>query len=136
MIMLGSIAAAMLLSTVSGPVQVDVGRANWTALPPLASVERVMPSPEMVDRVETMLESGACTIPGQSAKKFDITIPYAVLVEPDGSAGRVVVAETGCAELETYVGIIVSAMAREGDFQPTREAKARWFASELNFNLQ
>ena len=48
----------------------------------------------------------------------------------------VVVAETGCAELETYVGIIVTAMARAGDFQPTREAKARWFASELNFNLQ
>lgn len=134
--MLGSIAAAMLLSTVSGPIQVDVGRANWTALPPLKAVERVMPSPEMVDRVETMLGSGACTIRGQSAKKFDITIPYAVLVEPDGSARRVVVAETGCAELETYVGVIVSAMAREGDFQRTHEAKARWFASELNFNLQ
>ncbi len=134
--MLGSIAYAMLLSTVSGPIQVDVGRANWTALPPLKAVERVMPSPEMVDRVETMFESGACSIPGQSAKKFDITIPYAVLVEPDGSARRVVVAETGCAALETYVGLIVSAMAREGDFQRTREAKARWFSSELNFNLQ
>lgn len=134
--MLGSIAAAMLLTTVTGPLQVDVGRANWSALPPLKAVERVLPSPEMVDRVETMLESGACRIRGQSAKKFDISIPYAVLVEPDGSARRVVVAETGCAELETYVGVIVSAMAREGDFQPTREAKARWFASELNFNLQ
>lgn len=134
--MLGSIAAAMLLSSVSGPLQVDVGRANWAALPPLDTAERVMPSPEMVDRVETMLESGACTIRGQSAKKFDITIPYAVLVEPDGSASRVVVAETGCAELETYVGVIVSAMAGAGDFRPTREAKARWFASELNFNLQ
>src|SRR5215207_8891408 len=105
MIMLGSIAAAMLLSTVVGPIQVDVGRANWTALPPLKAVERVLPSPEMVDRVETILESRACAIPGQSAKKFDITIPYAVLVEPDGSARRVVVAETGCAELETYVGV-------------------------------
>ena len=134
--MLGSIAAAMLLSTASGPIQVDVGRANWTSLPPLKAVERVMPSPEMVDRVETMLESGTCSISGQSAKKFDITIPYAVLVEPDGKARRVVVAETGCAELETYVGVIVSAMARAGDFRPTQEAKARWFASELNFNLQ
>jgi len=134
--MLGSIAAAMLLTAASGPIPVDVGRANWTALPPLKAVERVMPSPEMVDRVETMFESGACTIRGQSAKKFDITIPYAVLVEPDGSARRVVVAETGCAELETYVGVIVSAMAREGDFKATGQAKARWFASELNFNLQ
>jgi hypothetical protein len=136
MAMLGSIVAAILLSSVSGPLQVDVGRANWAALPPLNKVERVMPSPEMVDRVETMLESGACTIRGQSAKRFDITIPYAVLVEPDGSSRRVVVAETGCAELETYVGVIVSAMAGAGDFRPTREAKARWFASELNFNLQ
>ncbi len=134
--MLGPISTALLLASVSGPIQVDVGRANWTALPPLRAVERVIPSPDMVDRVETMLESGSCKIPGQSAKKFDITIPYAVLVEPDGQARRVVVAESGCPELETFVGVIVTAMAREGDFRPTREAKARWFASELNFNLQ
>jgi hypothetical protein len=136
MIMLGPIATTLLLASVSGPIQVDVGRANWSTLPPLRAVQRVLPSPDMVDRVETMLETGTCKLEGQTAKKFDITIPYAVLLEPDGKAKRVVVAETGCAELETYVGVIVTAMAREGDFQPTREAKARWFASELNFNLQ
>ncbi|HEX8380021.1 MAG TPA: hypothetical protein VF619_05680 [Allosphingosinicella sp.] len=134
--MLAPIATALLLASVSGPLQVDVGRADWSALPPLKAVQRVLPSTDMVDKVETMLESGSCKLPGQSAKKFDITIPYAVLVEPDGKAKRVIVAETGCAELETFVGIIVTAMAREGDFRPTNEAKARWFASELNFNLQ
>ncbi|HEU0135161.1 MAG TPA: hypothetical protein VFR28_10085 [Allosphingosinicella sp.] len=134
--MIGPIATFLMLASVSGPIQVDVGRANWSNLPPLKAAERVLPSTDMVDKVETMLESGTCKIPGQTAKKFDITIPYAVLVEPDGKARRVVVAETGCAELETFVGVIVTAMAREGDFRPTSEPKARWFASELNFNLQ
>lgn len=134
--MLGPIGAAMLLASASQPLQVDVGSANWSAFPALKAKERPLPTRDMVDRVETMLESGRCKIAGQSARRFNITIPYAVLVEPDGQARRAVIGQTGCAELETLVGTIVAAMAREGDFRPTREAKARWFASELTFDLQ
>ena len=134
--MLGPIAALMLLTSVGEPIRVDVGRADWSALPPLKATRRPLPTRDMVDRVQRMIETESCKLPGQKAKRFDITIPYAVLVSPDGKASRAVVAETGCAELETFVGIIVAAMAREGDFRPTRETKARWFASELNFSLQ
>jgi hypothetical protein len=134
--MLGPIAIAMLLASAGGSLQVDVGRANWNALPPLKAVERVLPTPDMVDRVETMLDSGTCKIAGQSAKRFDITVPYAVLVEPDGTTQRILVGETGCPALETFVGTVVVAMADAGDFKPTREPNARWYASELNFNLQ
>ena len=94
-----------------------------------------MPSPEMVDRVETMLESGACTIRGQSAKKFDITIPYAVLVEPDGSARRVVVAETGCAESRPMWSHRLGDGPR-GRFPADPRGEGALVASELNFNLQ
>ncbi|HEX8225510.1 MAG TPA: hypothetical protein VF605_16980 [Allosphingosinicella sp.] len=130
------LAAAMLLGPAAGPIQVDVGRADWGKMPPLKAVRRALPTPAMVGRVEEMLASGQCTLPRQRADKFDITIPYAVQVDPDGRARRVVVAEAGCPVLETYAGGLILAMAARGDFKPTGEAKARWFASALNFNLK
>jgi hypothetical protein len=115
---------------------VDVGRANWKALPALKAAPRAFPTSTMVEKVEQLLESGACRLSGQSARRFDVTVPYAALVEPDGTLRQVVVAETGCAELETYVGRVVIAMADDGDLVRTGEPKARWYSSEINFNLQ
>jgi hypothetical protein len=137
MTMIGPIiAAAMLLGPAAGPIQVDVGRADWDKMPRLKAVRRPLPTPDMVGRVQEMLASGQCVLPRQRAEKFDITIPYAVQVDPDGRARRAVVAETGCPILETYVGRLILAMGEQGDFKPTGEAKARWFASALNFNLK
>jgi hypothetical protein len=134
--MLGSFVVAALLGTTVTPLQVDVGKAKWESLPTLQAFERQVPSVDMIARVEKMLAERQCTIPGQRAERFDITIPYAVLVNPDGRAERVLVAETGCEALETYVGLVVSAMAQKSYIGPTGAAKPRWFASEINFNLQ
>jgi hypothetical protein len=133
--MINAMIAVALLGSTPG-VQVDVGRINRQALPPLQAVERSLPTPTMVENVEKILESGQCNLPGQSSRRFDITVPYAVLVEPDGSAGRVVVQETGCAPLESYVGLLVMRLASEGDFAKSRAPRARWYTSEINFNLQ
>lgn len=134
--MLGSMLAAMLLGTSPGPIQVDVGRADWDSMPALQAVDRRLPTPSMVGQVERILQSGGCSISGQTARRFDITVPYAVLVEPDGSARRVVVGETGCAPLESYVGLVVLTMAEAGDFKPSGQSKARWYASELSFTQE
>ncbi len=131
----GLIAAALLVSTPAAG-QVDVGRADWKSLPQLKAAERRLPTPGMVEAVQTLLASGKCALPAQSPNKFDITVPFAALVQPDGASTRVIVAETGCPELEAFVGRIVLQMAHEGDFQRTGAAKARWYSSELNFNLR
>ncbi|HYE27604.1 MAG TPA: hypothetical protein VEA61_05155 [Allosphingosinicella sp.] len=83
--MFGSIVVADMLGPASGPIQVDVGRADGSGMAPLNAGERRLPTPGMVGQVERILLSGACSIPGQTSKRFDITVPYAVLVEPDGS---------------------------------------------------
>ena len=133
--MLGAIFAALLLGTSTGPIQVDVGRADWDKMPPL-KVERRLPTAAMVGQVEKILLNGGCRFEGQTARQFDITVPYAVLVEPDGGARRVVVGETGCAPLESYVGLVVLTMADEGDFRSSGQSTARWYASELNFTQE
>jgi hypothetical protein len=132
---ISTLAALLLMSSAPG-IQVDVGRIDRAGLPELPKVERMLPTPKMVDSVEQMLAEGECRIPGQSSKRFDIDVPYAVLVQPDGSAGRVVVTDMGCPPLETLTGLVVLELAREGSIKPTGEAKARWFWSKLNYNLQ
>jgi hypothetical protein len=127
---------AALAGPVTAPQQGDVGHTDWAKLPPLQAVDRSLPTVQMVDKVETMLASGNCKLRGQSPQRFDITIPYAALVKPDGGVEHVIVSETGCAELETFVGEIVLQLAREGDFHPTAQSQARWYGSKLNFNLQ
>lgn len=134
--MMNALIAAALLAGADPGIQVDVGRFDQKALPVLQAVDRLLPTPNMVRDVEEMLESGTCKFSGQSANRFDITVPYAVLVEPDGTSSRVVVQETGCEQLESYVGLLVLEMARQGDFVKSGGQQARWYTSELNFNLQ
>jgi hypothetical protein len=134
--MITTIVAALLLANApAAELRVDVGRVNLSALPKLRHAERGLPTPAMVGDVETLLRSGECSLPGQSKDRFDIDVPFAVLVEPDGRASRVVVGELGCEKLESYAGLIVLKMAAMGDFPATGEKKAKWYGSTLNFNL-
>jgi hypothetical protein len=135
--MLSSVLAAALLAGAPAPeLQVDVGRANWEALPPLRGVQRAFPTAEMVDKVEAMLGQSDCRIRGQSRSRFDFDVPYAVQVNPDGSASHVIVADLGCPALESYVGLVVLELARQGDFRASGGSRAQWYASSINFNLQ
>ena len=139
--MVGAILAALLFAGTQTPapaseLQVDVGRADWAKLPPLKAVARAMPTPEMVEKVENILRVGDCRIRGQSPAHFDITVPYAVQVNPDGTASHVVVADMGCPSLESYVGLIVLQLARNGDFRASGGRQKLWYGSSLNFNEQ
>lgn len=120
---------------VSAAIQVDVGHTDWSKMAPLKAVARDLPNATMVARVEEMFAKGECAIPGQKARHFDVNIPYGVLVSPNGTVERIVVNDTGCRPLETYVGQILLARAQLGDFRSSGGAKSRWYAGTINFNL-
>ena len=131
-----TIAALLLMASSQAPGQVDVGKVKLDSLPPLKRTERLLPTPNMVGVVENLLAKGSCRISGQTAKKFDIDVPYAVLVQPDGGAKRVVVSDIGCPALESYTGLLVLEMAKQGEFKASGTSKARWYGDTLNYNLQ
>jgi hypothetical protein len=116
-------------------IQVDIGRANWSAFPQLQRAERPLNLALMSETLETILRERQCAIAGQTHRRFDVDVPYLVQVRPDGSAARVLVADIGCRPLENYVGSLVTALALEGNFRPTGGAGPRWYASSFNFNL-
>ena len=137
--MLLSLTAALLIAGAApAPAQdaVVAGRADWDKFPALQKAVRSHPTSGMVDRVSEILRSEQCSLPGQSPQKFDITVPYLVLVRPDGAAERIVVADLGCPTLETFVGGIVLKLGELGDFRPTGHERPRWYSSKLNFNLR
>ncbi len=134
--MLLSLTAALFIAGAAlPPARVEAGRADWDSFPALRKTPRSHPTAAMVDRVSGLLEERRCSLPGQSPRKFDITIPYLVRVRPDGAAERVVVADLGCPALETYVGSIVLKLSELGDFKPSGDSRPRWYASRLNFNI-
>ena len=137
--MLLSLTAALLIAgtaQASAPAAVEAGRADWDKFPALQKAARSHPTSGMVDRVAEILRSEQCSLPGQSPQKFDITVPYLVLVRPDGAAERIVVADLGCPSLETFAGAIVQKLGELGDFRPTGKERPAWYSSKLNFNLR
>jgi hypothetical protein len=138
------LALSVLLSTpspaptaVSVPanVQIDVGQAQWATFPDLRPAPRNLPTGAMLTRVESILKNDECEMRGQSHRRFDITVPWLVQVEPDGRLSRLVVADMGCRPLEVYVATLVVALAQRGDIRPAAAAESRIYASEFNFNL-
>jgi hypothetical protein len=116
-------------------VDVDVGLFEPEDFPEVVRLERYMPHGEMVARVERMIADGRCTLTGVTARRFNIVVPYALLLEPDGTPNSVVVRESGCAALETLVGQIILAQLERGDYVPSHEEGERWYVSEVAFAL-
>ncbi len=131
--MILSMALALAASTATSSVQVDVGRFDTKDFPNVIKLDRRLPHGNMTNRVEKLFRNGTCDIDGQSKRRFDITVPYAVLMDKTGTLQKVVVAEVGCAALESLVGQVVIAQAGRGDFRPQHQDGARWYASDLNF---
>jgi hypothetical protein len=127
-----------LVTPTSAPaadVGVDVGRFDPADFPELIRLDRRMPEDEMVRRVEAMISDGRCTIEGATDRRFNIVVPFAILMKADGTPDNVVVHEAGCEALETLVGQIVLAQLARGDFRPQHQSGERWYVSELGFAL-
>lgn len=137
--MLTAIASILLAAAQAAPaapapaVPVDVGRFDPADFPQAELRERRMPHHVMLSRVEQILRGRQCRLEGQNHRRFDIRVPYVVRLEPDGTPTRFVVADTGCQQLEAFVGRVILELARAGDFRPTGAREAQWYSSELRF---
>ena len=136
-----SMLAALLLAlaqpaaATAPDVDVDVGRFDPADFPELIRIERRMPENEMHRRVEAMIADGRCTLEGATERRFNIVVPFAILMQANGTPETVVVHEAGCEALEILVGQIVLAQLQRGDFRPQHQEGERWYVSELGFAM-
>lgn len=127
------LASLLLLATSPTYAPIFVGRFDPADFPNAHRVERRLPHAEMNHRVEKML-AGECTLPGQTKTKFNITVPYAVLLDNVGKAKKVVVKDINCPSMEKLVGQIGSELASHGDFRVAHQEGERWYVSEVYFS--
>jgi hypothetical protein len=118
----------------ASPEMMQLGRADWAQMPQLAAKGKV-PYPQLVKQTRELLRTKACSIPGQSAKKFDIDVNYGVKFDGSGKVSRVLVEESGCSLINALVGLAVLARADRGDFNIPGNAAGRWHADKMNLTL-
>jgi hypothetical protein len=128
------VAAAAAMSP-AVPANIDVGQANWTNFPRLVTANLAIPNGEMVGRVQRMLRD-ECSFEGQSARRFNIDINYAVALDPQGNATRIIVQDVGCRPLELMVGRIASDIVARGFVRTAAPSETTMYANTINFNLR
>jgi hypothetical protein len=126
----------LLLLAADGGVPVAIGNFNTAkTLPPLTKVERTLPHGDMTKQVEDMIAQKQCTFPGQKGTRFDLSVPYAIRLDANGAATKVVVHDVGCQPLSMLVAKIVVAQAARGDFKIKQGAAENWFGSDVYFKV-
>jgi hypothetical protein len=132
-----AILAAALFVTPTVPSQVGITReASWNAYPRLVTEELGVPSGDMVRRVQLMLQREECQFDGQSHRRFNIDVNYAVMLDAQGNASQIIVEDVGCRPLENFVGQIASDIIRSGYVRVEPRERPTWFGNRINFNLQ
>ena len=124
-----------LLALAATPVYapIFVGKFDPSEFPNAEKVARRMPNADLNHRIEEILSHRRCSLEGQTKARFDIVVPYAVLMDPNGKPQKVVVKEMGCEPIEQLVGEIGSELANAGDFKVTHTAGDKWYVSEAYF---
>jgi hypothetical protein len=126
-------ALILLAATPTTYAPLFVGRFDPADFPDAQKIERRMPHADLNNRIEKILSERRCSLKGQTKTRFDIVVPYAVLMNAAGKPEKVVVKDIGCAPIETLVGQIGSELANAGDFKLTHSAGTRWYVTEAYF---
>jgi hypothetical protein len=135
--MFSLLAAALIANSPTVPSNIEISNnASWDSYPRLQTEELGVPSGEMVRRVQLMLQRDECEIAGQSARRFDIDISYAVMLDPQGNAQRIIVQDVGCRPLELMVGRIAADIMKGGYVQVTPPSQPAWYGNRVNFNFK
>jgi hypothetical protein len=124
---------ALLLLAAQASIPVEVGRFDPANFPHAKLIDRRMPEAELVQRVDTIIAAKQCTLPGQTKDRYDIVVPYAVMMGANETESRIVVKDMSCPPIETLVGEVANALVKAGDFRKNPFGGERWYVSELAF---
>ena len=128
--------AAFAFAAPASAQTVEVAHGDWNNLVQARmkhSYAQYVDQNRAVLWTEQVLRSGECKVKGMRPDKFDIDVPYAVLVAPDGKVERVLIPDMGCAGLNTVVGSTIMDVVKAGAFKPTGEKQPIWVGDRLAF---
>ena len=121
-------------ATAAPAATVEVATGDWSGLPLLKyrGVEHI--SSIAISNIHEIVRSGQCDLPGQSRRKLDMTVPFAVHYHPNGTLNRVILPKMNCQPVEAIMGRVVLDLVEGGEFRPTGENSEGWYRSEISFS--
>ena len=131
-----AIAAAVALAAGSAPAfaqTVEVASGDWSNIPAIEPRGSQFIDEPTVLLLERIARSGDCEAAGFRRNSLDIRVPLLLRFQPDGGIERIVLARSGCDELDRHLGGIVLKLARAGEYQGTGENQTGWYRSEFAF---
>jgi hypothetical protein len=129
------IALALLFgSAAASAATVEIATGDWSGLPELRHRGFENISPRAVARIHEIVATGECSLPGQSKRKLDLTVPFAVQFQPNGTIGRIVIPRMNCAPVESIMGRVLLDLVGSGEYRATGENPEGWYKSEISFS--
>ncbi len=129
------LAAALLLgSTAATAATVEVATGDWSGLPVLKTRNFDSISPRAVGRIHEIVARGECTLPGQNKRKLDLTVPFAVHFQPNGTLDRVIIPRMNCEKIESIMGRVLLDLVESGEYKSTGENSEGWYRSAISFS--
>ena len=126
-------AAALLLASASATAAtVEVASGDWSNIPEMRQMVDSIDS-NAVAAIHESIESGECVIEGQRKGDLDMTVPFLVKFNTDGSVDRLVLEKIGCEKAE---GILAGALLKlidRGSFRPVGGMQEGWYRSSVSF---
>jgi hypothetical protein len=127
-------AAALLMATSAAPAMtVETANGDWSEIPLLKTRGYAL-NDHVVGKIYDLVQSGACTIAGQSKKKLDMSIPFLVHFTKDGTPDRLVLGKIGCAEAEGVIGGALVVLIEQGNYRSTGRNQTGWYRSQVSFS--
>ena len=126
------LAAALLLVAAPASAQtVEFASGDWRNIPEMRTEPGAAVDSNAVAAIAEMIDRGECTIPGQRRGELDMTVPFLVLFETNGSIERLVIHQLGCARAEGVLAGAVLRMVQHGMFEPVGGRREGWFRGEV-----
>ena len=113
---------------------IEAANGDWSALPLLERQGRQQVSTTTIERVHAIVAEAKCDLPGQTARRVSMTVPFAVQYGSDGTPSRVIIKRQNCEALESVLGGAVLQLVQSGEYKPTGENDYGWSRGEISFS--
>ncbi len=127
-------AAALLLAAVPAAAQtIETASGDWSNIPMMRQQVGASVDSNAVAAIAEMVDRGECTIPGQRRGNLDMSVPFLVQFNANGTIDRVVIHPVGCARADGLLAGAVLRLVQQGAFVPVGGRHEGWFRGEVGF---
>jgi hypothetical protein len=129
-------AAFLLVAAPAAAQTIETGSGDWRNIPEMRAQVGAVLDAGTVNAIANMVEKRVCTIPGQRPGNVQLTVPFLVHFDAQGSVQRLVIHSVGCARAEGVLAGTVLKLVQRGSFAPEGGRHEGWFRGEVSFASQ